>query len=283
MKVYVISFRHILKYISLLILIALLISVVSIAGMDVLGVFSPEKELPIYCVETSEKKAAITFDCAWGADDIPQILDTLKSRNVKATFFIVGQWALKYPDKVKMITAEGHDVANHSYSHLRMGALDQARIRNEIQLCGSTLSDLTGSKINLFRPPYGDFSNNVVATARKLGYYTIQWNVDGIDIKVKQIVSITPLFGNRSCPITIKEWRNQAMLLTKKDLKQIQENMRVSISLDLEKKLLTQYGNLVTDDEGHVFEYTEQDIYEQLRKRLDQYDKCCLSINCISF
>ena len=58
------------------------------------------------------------------------------------------------------------------------------------------------------------------------------------------------------------------MLLTKKDLKQIQENMRVSIPADLEKELLAQYGNLVSDDEGHVFEYTEQDIYEQLRKKL---------------
>jgi len=180
MKIYVINFRLILKYLTLLLLLTLLISAISITGMDVFGVFSPEKELPIYCVETEEKIAAITFDCAWGADDITQILDVLKSRNVKASFFIVGQWALKYPDKVKMIAAEGHDVANHSYSHLRMGALDQARISNEIQLCGSTLSELSGSKTELFRPPYGDFSNNVVATARKLGYFTIQWNVEPI-------------------------------------------------------------------------------------------------------
>ena len=183
MKIYVINFRHILKYISLLILIALLISIASITGMDVLGVFSPEKELPIYCVEVSEKKAAITFDCAWGADDIPKILEVLKSKNVKATFFIVGQWADKFPDKVKMIAAEGHDIANHSHSHLRMGVLGQSKINSEIQICGDKLGALSGRKIELFRPPYGDYSNNVVATARKLGYYTIQWNVDSLDWK----------------------------------------------------------------------------------------------------
>lgn len=73
------------------------------------------------------------------------------------------------------------------------------------------------------------------------------------------------------------------MLLTKRILRQIQENMQVSIPADLEKELLDQYGNLTTDDEGHVFEYREQDIYEQLRKRLRPYDKCCSSFNCISF
>ncbi|NJD04722.1 MAG: polysaccharide deacetylase family protein [Ruminiclostridium sp.] len=187
MKIYVINPGHILKYLALLLLVALLISAVSITGMDVLGVFSPGKELPINYVETGEKIAAITFDCAWGADDIPQILDVLKSRNVKASFFIIGQWAQKYPDKVRMIAAEGHDVANHSYSHLRMGALDQARIAGEIKLCGEKLEELSGQKIELFRPPYGDYSNNVVSAARKLGYYTIQWNVDGIDIKVKRL------------------------------------------------------------------------------------------------
>jgi len=63
------------------------------------------------------------------------------------------------------------------------------------------------------------------------------------------------------------------MLLTKKTLKKILQHWRVSIQAELEKKLLSEYGNLVTDDEGHVFEYTEQDICEQLRKKLRPYQK----------
>lgn len=183
MKVCVISLKRVLRFTSIFLVIVLVISVVSITGMDVLGVFSNGRELPIYSVDLSEKKASITFDCAWGADDIPQILETLKSRNVKASFFIVGQWAKKFPDTVKMISSEGHDIANHSYSHLRMGALDQGRISDEIQQCHNTLSQLSEAKIDLFRPPYGDYSNNVVLAARKLGYYTIQWNVDSLDWK----------------------------------------------------------------------------------------------------
>jgi len=72
------------------------------------------------------------------------------------------------------------------------------------------------------------------------------------------------------------------MRLTKKGLRKILENMRISIPKALEKELLEQYGNYATDDEGHMFEYTEQDIYEQLEKKLRPYEKSCNSI-CISF
>lgn len=63
------------------------------------------------------------------------------------------------------------------------------------------------------------------------------------------------------------------MILTKKQLKSILESMRTSIPAELEKELLDQYGSLETAADGHIFEYTEQDIYEQLRKKLRQYDK----------
>jgi len=63
------------------------------------------------------------------------------------------------------------------------------------------------------------------------------------------------------------------MLLTKKGLRTIFENLRVRVPAELEKELLDEYGRLVTDDEGHVFEYTEQDICEQLRKKLYLYEK----------
>ena len=63
------------------------------------------------------------------------------------------------------------------------------------------------------------------------------------------------------------------MILTVQELKSILESMRISIPAELEKELLTQYGSYATDEEGHVFEYTEQDIYEQLRKKLRLYEK----------
>lgn len=73
------------------------------------------------------------------------------------------------------------------------------------------------------------------------------------------------------------------MILTKKELNQILETMRVRVPADLEKELLDHYGNLATADEGHIFEYTEQDIYEQLRTKLRPYEKRDASPNCITF
>ncbi len=145
------------------------------------GVFNPAKHLPIYSVETERNTVSITFDCAWGADDISQILDTLKKENVKATFFMVGQWAEKFPDAVKLIANDGHDIANHGYSHLRMSTISKEKCKSEIELCNKKLEEISGIKINLFRPPYGDYNNTVVDTCNEMGCYPIQWNVDSLD------------------------------------------------------------------------------------------------------
>jgi len=146
-------------------------------------VFNSAKHLPIYSVETEQNKVAITFDCAWGADDIPTILDILKKENIKASFFIVGQWAEKFPDAVKLIAKDGHDVANHGYSHLRMSTIGKEKCKSEIVLCNQKLEEISGVKVKLFRPPYGDYNNTVVDTCNELGCFPIQWNVDSLDWK----------------------------------------------------------------------------------------------------
>ena len=73
--------------------------------------------LPIYSVQTEEKKVSLTINCAWNADDIDKILDTLSKYNVHVTFFMVGDWIDKFPDAVKKISQNGHEIANHSNTH----------------------------------------------------------------------------------------------------------------------------------------------------------------------
>lgn len=183
MRIYVVTRKYLIRVAILIVLLtAAIIGVLSIST-NALQVAGEGKDLPIYSVNTNEKKLALTFDCAWGADDIEQILSTLKKENIKATFFIVGQWAEKYPTAVKAIANEGHDIANHSYSHLRMGAIDNNRIKQEIALCNSKLNTISGKKIELFRAPYGDYNNNVINITKNLGLYTIQWDVDSLDWK----------------------------------------------------------------------------------------------------
>ncbi len=182
MMIFVFRLRSAAKIAIGILILVILIAAIS-STTESIGVFSQSRQLPIYSVDCSDKKAAITFDCAWGAEDIPSILKTLKEEDVKATFFIVGQWAEKYPQSVKMIADGGHDVANHSYSHLRMGSINRNKISSEISICGNKLGEISGKKVNLFRAPYGDYNDEVIKTAKDLGYYTIQWDVDSLDWK----------------------------------------------------------------------------------------------------
>lgn len=183
MKLYTIKLNAIYKCVLLCAAALIVFAGLYLSKEEVAEVFEQKRDIPIYSVECNQKKASITFDCAWEADDIPDIVNTLKEQNVRASFFLVGHWAEKYPDAVKLLSDNGHDVANHSYAHLRMGAIDNSRIRTEISKCDDVIKNITGKKPDLFRAPYGDYNNNVVRTARELNEYTIQWDVDSLDWK----------------------------------------------------------------------------------------------------
>lgn len=141
------------------------------------------RELPIYCVQTDQKKVALTFDAAWGNEDTQKILEILKQHNVHATFFMTGGWVKSYPEDVKAILAGGHDLGNHSENHKNMSQLTTAQQEQEILSVHDRVKELTGYEMNLFRPPYGDYDNSVVLTAKKCGYYPVQWDVDSLDWK----------------------------------------------------------------------------------------------------
>lgn len=141
------------------------------------------KELPIYCVDTDEKKVAISFDAAWGNDDTQNILDILAEHNVHATFFMTGGWVETYPDDVKAIYEAGHDLGNHSENHKNMSQLTDSEIREEIMSVHEKVKELTGYEMFLFRPPYGDYDNEVITGVMSCGYYPIQWSIDSLDWK----------------------------------------------------------------------------------------------------
>ena len=142
-----------------------------------------KRELPIYCVQTDEKKVAISFDAAWGADDTDELLRILDDNDVTATFFLCGYWVDKYPEEVEKIAAAGHDLGNHSATHPHMSTLSSEQITQELQGCHQAVKELTGIDMNLFRPPFGEYNDNVIRTAKENGYYSIQWDVDSLDWK----------------------------------------------------------------------------------------------------
>jgi len=142
-----------------------------------------KRELPIYCVDTDKKQVALSFDAAWGDSDTIQILDILDKYNVKVTFFMTGGWVEAYPDKVKEIAARGHDLGNHSENHKQMSKLSVTDQTTEIMKVHDKVKALTGVEMNLFRPPFGDYNNNLITTVMACKYYPIQWSVDSLDWK----------------------------------------------------------------------------------------------------
>ena len=148
------------------------------------------RELPIYCVQTEEPKIALTFDAAWGNDDTKKIMEILKKHDVKVTFFMTGGWVEAYPDDVKMILAEGHDLGNHSQNHKNMSQISDSEKENEIMSVHDKVKELTGYDMFLFRPPYGDYDSKLIHVARKCNYYPIQWDVDSLDWKDYGVESI---------------------------------------------------------------------------------------------
>ena len=171
--------------VPLVVIIVLLFFLFLEKNPDSVGVSSNAsgRELPIYCVQTEEKKIAISFDAAWGNEDTAQILEILANHNVKATFFMTGGWVESYPDDVKAILAAGHDLGNHSETHPNMSELTPEAIKTELMTNHDKVKALTGYEMKLFRPPYGDYDNDVILTAKECGYYTIQWSIDSLDWK----------------------------------------------------------------------------------------------------
>ena len=148
------------------------------------------KELPIYSVETDEKKVALSFDAAWGNEDTQTILDTLAKYNVHATFFMTGGWVESFPEDVKKIQAAGHDLANHSENHRNMSQLSDDECQDELMKVHNKVKELTGVEMCLFRPPYGDYDDHVITNAKNCGYYAIQWSIDSLDWKDYGVESI---------------------------------------------------------------------------------------------
>lgn len=130
------------------------------------------------------KEIAITFDDGPHKTNTPQLLDALKQRGIRATFFVVGQNATEYPDILKRIVAEGHELANHSYSHPVLASMSPSAVHEQLDKTHQAVLSATGVSMKLLRPPYGAFSEPQRRTANgEFGYKTILWSVDPLDWK----------------------------------------------------------------------------------------------------
>ena len=141
------------------------------------------RQIPIYCVDRDDMAISLTFDCAWNDNDINDIIEVLGKYNCKSTFFVVGDWAIKYQDAVKALSDAGHEIANHSFDHAHYARLDKAKMKEDMDKCDKVIENLIFKRTNLFRAPYGEYNNEVVRACTETGRYCIQWDVDSLDWK----------------------------------------------------------------------------------------------------
>ena len=139
--------------------------------------------VPIYSVEREDKVVSISFDCAWGVEHTDEILKALKIGEVQATWFMVEFWTEKYPEYVRKIDEGGHEIGTHSSTHSYMSKQNSEEIKLELTTSSEAITNITGKEVKLFRPPYGDYDDELIKTASELGYYTIQWDTDSLDWK----------------------------------------------------------------------------------------------------
>ena len=169
------------------------------------------RQLPIYCVQRDQKMLSISFDAAWGNEDTQQLIDILGRYDVKATFFVVGEWVDKYPESVKALADAGHEVMNHSNTHAHFSQLSTDEIIADVTACNDKIEAVTGVRPTLIRPPYGEYDDHVITAIRSMGMEPIQWDVDSLDWKELSAAEITERVTSRVQPGSIVLFHNAAI------------------------------------------------------------------------
>lgn len=167
------------KLIVLSIIVGVIFVLINYLPINLLN--QSQKKSPIYRVETDEKKIALSFDVAWGNDNIHQILNILEKHKVKSSFFLVGNWVDENEDLVKEIDKRGHEIGNHSDTHAKMIELNEMDVIQEIESTSEKIENLIGKRPYIYRPPFGEFDDKTLDIYESLGYQTIKWDVDSTD------------------------------------------------------------------------------------------------------
>lgn len=147
------------------------------------GTRAAKRLVPIYSVDTTDKKIAVTFDVAWENSNTEELIRILKDNDAKATFFVTGDWCDRYPDDVRKFNEAGHEIENHSDKHPHVLGANVNDLIADTRECSRKIKMLTGKEPTLYRAPYGEYDDNLITTLDGMGMQVIQWDVDSVDWK----------------------------------------------------------------------------------------------------
>ena len=201
--------RRLLGFLGILGAAALIFAVV--CSPRVVGAAAATRKLPVYCVQRDGKYVSLTFDAAWGNADTQQLIDILGKYGVSATFFVVGDWAEKYPESVKALHDAGHEVMNHSNHHDHFNSLSSEAITADVSAASDRIEAVTGVRPTLFRCPYGEYDDHVITALEGMGITAVQWDVDSLDWKDYDAKTIFARVKGRVQPGSIVLFHNAAL------------------------------------------------------------------------
>lgn len=232
-------------FLAMFLLCVAIIGSVFYKNKNIATFINVNRNLPIYYVDTKDKKIALTFDVSWGTDNTDKILQVLDKYNVKATFFLVGGWVDQYPEKVKSIYEKGHEIGNHSDRHPDMTKISRDKIIEDIDINDSKIRKLTGEGTKLFRCPEGSYNNLVVQTVKATNHYCIQWDVDSIDWKEEG--------ANLEYERVVKKVKNGSIILFHNNAKYTPDNLpKVIENLKKQGYEFVKVGDLIYKDNYHI-------------------------------
>lgn len=211
-----------------------------IYGVRYIGSNMSPKEVPINKVETKENKVSLTFDIAGGSSNIYDILDILDKYNVKASFFLVGNWIDNNEEIVKEIKERGHDIGNHSNSHANMTELNKKGMEQEIVTTSKKIESITGEKTTMYRPPFGEFDKNSFEVCQELGYKAVKWDVDSQDWKE---IGVNHVVEN-----VLKNTKSGTIILFHGDINYNEQYLNLIIKKLKEEYDLVPLSDLIYDD-----------------------------------
>jgi peptidoglycan/xylan/chitin deacetylase (PgdA/CDA1 family) len=136
---------------------------------------------PVRRHATSDQVIALTFNVSWGLEMPRRVLAALADSGATATFFVSGLWAIRYPELVREMLEQGHQVASLGHRHVDLTTLSAADLETDLLEARRVLAGVTGSEPTFLRPPDGRYSDLVLQTALRLGYTVVTWHIDSRD------------------------------------------------------------------------------------------------------
>jgi peptidoglycan-N-acetylglucosamine deacetylase len=247
--------KFVKKFTSIIILISVILIMVIAEKANIRVFENSGRKLPIYSVDTKEKKVALTFDASWGEDKTEKIVEVLDRYNAKGTFFLVGAWVDAHPDRLKMIFDKGHEIGNHTNRHPNMNSITREGLIKEIEVADNKIRRITGKGTTLFRSPSGDYNDTVIKAVESTNRYCIQWNVDSIDWKAEGAEIEYNRVISKTTPGSIILFHNEAPY-TPDNLPRIIEHLQ-----NKGYKFVT-VSELIYKDNYHI-DYTGKQIYNK--------------------